>query len=66
MPGEHIRNFEDWGQNEPADHVYNLRCTDCFPAPAAKDIDVEASDADDSSSDSGPFSSSAEEEEGAG
>ena len=61
VPGEHIRNFEDWGQNGPADHVYNLRCKDCFPAPAAKDIDVEASDADGSSSDSGP---SSEEEEG--
>ena len=65
VPGEHIKNFEDWGQREPADHVYNLRCKDCFPAPAAKDMDVEASDADGSSSDSKPSLASAEEEEGA-
>ena len=60
VPGEHIRNFEDWGETEPADHVYNLRCKDCFPIAASKEVEVEASDADGSSSDSGP--SSAEEE----
>ena len=53
VPGEHIKTFEDWGQSEPADHVYSLRCKDCFPIAAAKDIDAEASD-------SGP---SSEEEE---
>ena len=63
VPGEHIKTFEDWGQSEPADHVYSLRCKDCFPVSAAKDVDVEASDADGSSSDSGPSSEEEEEEE---
>ena len=62
VPGEHIKTFEDWGQSEPADHVYSLRCKDCFPISAAKDIDVEASDADCNSSDSGPSSDEEEAE----
>ena len=62
MPGEHIKTFEDWGQSEPADHVYGLRCKDCFPIPAAKEVDVEASDADGNSSDSGPSSEEGEAE----
>ena len=64
VPGEHIKTFEDWGQSEPADHVYSLRCKDCFPVSAAKDIDVEASDADGSSSDPGPSSEEEEAEAG--
>ena len=62
VPGEHIKTFEDWGQSEPADHVFSLRCKDCFPIAAANDVDVEASDADGSSSDSGPSSEEGEAE----
>ena len=62
VPGEHINTFEDWGQSEPADHVHSLRCKDCFPVSAAKDVEVEASDADGSSSDSGPSSDEGEAE----
>ena len=62
VPGEHIKTFEDWVQSEPADHVYSLRCKDCFPVAISKEVDIEVSDADGSSSDSGPSSEEGEAE----
>ena len=32
VPGEHYRQFRAYGQDYPAEHLFDLRCKDCFPA----------------------------------
>ena len=41
-PGEHYRSWEDLGQGEPAEHLYNCRCQDCFPASRTAQRQLEA------------------------
>ena len=59
IPGEHYRNFVDFGQEVPADHLFNARCKDCFPAAltaeraAEEEVEGSASDGSASSSSSG-------------
>ena len=55
VPGEHYRFFDDYGQELPAEHEFNHRCKDCFPAGAAapeNEMEMEVSDGEDSSSSS--------------
>ena len=65
VPGEHYKQFRAYGQDYPAEHLYDLRCKDCFPAGkvaarAAEEQELQ-SDSDGSSS-----SASADEEEAEG
>ena len=53
IAGEHYKFYDDLGQAEPAEHLYNCRCSDCFPAARqaqrAVEAEFEASGSDGSS-----------------
>ena len=63
VPGEHYKNFKSFGQEVPAEHLYNFRCKDCFPADRAAaraaEAQVEASSVDGSSSGESAISAAA-------
>ena len=46
VPGEHFRDFVDYGPEAPPLHAYTHRCKDCFPAGGEEEKAGVASESD--------------------